>query len=118
MSKSKRKIASYTGRRSRGFSVRDLTRVALMTAILAVCGWITIPLPEPMVPFTLQTFGVFLCLLLLGAGTGPWPSRRTYFSAPWARRSSPPSGAGWGCSSAAPGATSRAFSPWVSSTGP
>ena len=28
MSKSKRKIASYTGRRSRSFSVRDLTRVA------------------------------------------------------------------------------------------
>ena len=70
MSKSKRKIASYTGRRSRGFSVRDLTRVALMTAILAVCGWITIPLPEPMVPFTLQTFGVFLCLLLLGGRDG------------------------------------------------
>ena len=70
MSKSKRKIASYTGRRSRSFSVRDLTRVALMTAILAVCGWITIPLPEPMVPFTLQTFGVFLCLLLLGGRDG------------------------------------------------
>ena len=70
MSKSKRKIASYTGRRSRSFSVRDLTRVALMTAILAVCGWITIPLPEPMVPFTLQTFGVFLCLLILGGRDG------------------------------------------------
>lgn len=70
MSKSKRKIASYTGRRGRGFSVRDLTRVALMTAILAVCGWITIPLPEPMVPFTLQTFGVFLCLLILGGRDG------------------------------------------------
>ena len=29
MSKSKRKIASYTGRRSRGFSVRDLTRALI-----------------------------------------------------------------------------------------
>ena len=64
------KIASYSGRRSRAFSVRDLTRVALMTAILAVCAWITIPLPEPMVPFTLQTFGVFLCLLVLGGRDG------------------------------------------------
>ena len=32
MSKSKRKIASYTGRRSRSFSVRDLTRVAWLNA--------------------------------------------------------------------------------------
>ena len=64
------KIASYSGRRSRAFSVRDLTRVALMTAILAVCAWITIPLPEPMVPFTLQTSGVYLCLLVLGGRDG------------------------------------------------
>ena len=65
-----RKIASYTGRKRQAFSLPDLTRTALMTAILAVCGWITVPLPEPMVPFTLQTFGVFLCLLLLGGRDG------------------------------------------------
>lgn len=62
------KIASYTGRRP--FTVRRLTRVALLTAALAVCAWITIPLPPPMVPFTLQTFGVFLCLLCLGGADG------------------------------------------------
>lgn len=65
-----RKIASYTGWKRQAFSLPDLTRTALMTAVLAVCGWITIPLPEPMVPFTLQTFGVFLCLLLLGGRDG------------------------------------------------
>ena len=64
------KIASYSGRRSRAFSVRDLTRVALMTAILAVCAWITIPIPKPFVQFTLQTFAVFMALITLGGRRG------------------------------------------------
>jgi len=47
--------------------VQDMTRIAMMTVVLAVCAWITVPGP---VPFTLQTFGVFAALLLLGEKRG------------------------------------------------
>ena len=46
---------------------RDLTRIALMSALMAVCAWISIPLA---VPFTLQVLGVFLALRLLGGKNG------------------------------------------------
>lgn len=48
--------------------VLDIAYIALMAAVLAVCAWITIPLP--MVAFTLQTMGVFLALALLGGKRG------------------------------------------------
>ena len=44
-----------------------LLLVSLMAAVMAVCAWITIPAP---VPFTLQTFAVFLTLVLLGGKDG------------------------------------------------
>jgi len=37
--------------------------IPAMTALMAVCAWITIPFA---IPFTMQTFAVFLSLLLLG----------------------------------------------------
>lgn len=40
-----------------------LTRCALCTALIAICSWISIPAT---VPFTLQTFAVFLTCDLLG----------------------------------------------------
>ena len=48
---------------------RTLTVVqsALFAALLAVCAWIAVPTA---VPFTLQTFGVYLTLLLLGGRQG------------------------------------------------
>ena len=46
---------------------RDMTHTALMVVLLTVCAWVTIPAP---VPFTLQTFGVFCALTLLGARKG------------------------------------------------
>lgn len=49
------------------FPVRDMTRCAFFTALMAVCAWIGIPLGNTV--FTLQTFGVFLSLGLLG---GKW----------------------------------------------
>lgn len=48
-------------------SVRDLTFTALMTALMAVCAWITVPMT---VPFTMQTFAVFMALLVLGGAKG------------------------------------------------
>ena len=41
--------------------------VGLGAAFLAVCSWITVP---GAVPFTAQTFGVFLVLKVLGGGRG------------------------------------------------
>ncbi len=46
---------------------RRLCTIALSVALLALCSWITIP---TMVPFTLQSFGIFLVLGLLGGKDG------------------------------------------------
>ena len=48
--------------------VLDLAYIALMAALLAICAWITIPFGP--VPFTMQTFGVFAALGLLGGRRG------------------------------------------------
>ncbi len=48
-------------------SVRDITKIALMTALTAVCSWITVPYT---VPFTMQTFAVFFALEFIGGKNG------------------------------------------------
>ena len=53
-----------TGRR---MDTRDLTMIAVCTAMMVICSWISIPAT---VPFTMQTFGVFLCVGLLGGRRG------------------------------------------------
>lgn len=45
----------------------NLTLTALFSVIIAVCSWLSIP---SAVPFTLQTFAVFLSLLVLGGKRG------------------------------------------------
>ncbi len=47
--------------------VLDMAYIALFAVLIAVCSWISIPLP---VPFTLQTFGVFCAVGLLGGKRG------------------------------------------------
>ena len=42
-------------------------RCALFAALMAVCAWLSIPTPD--IAFTMQTFGVFLALGVLG---GKW----------------------------------------------
>ena len=49
-------------------SVRDLVYIAAAAALIAVCSFITIPVGP--VPVTLQVFGVFLSLRLLGVRRG------------------------------------------------
>ena len=53
-----------TGRR---MDTRDVAMIAVCTAMMVICSWISIPAT---VPFTMQTFGVFLCVGLLGGRRG------------------------------------------------
>ncbi len=46
---------------------QDLLMISLGTAVLVLSSWISIPLA---VPFTMQTFGVFTILLVLGGRRG------------------------------------------------
>ena len=48
-------------------SVRKMVLSSLFAALIAVCAWISIPIPP--VAFTLQTFGVLMALGVLG---GKW----------------------------------------------
>lgn len=50
-----------------GFRTLDLTYIAIFAVIIAVCSWISIP---TLVPFTLQTFAVFLAVAVLGGKRG------------------------------------------------
>lgn len=49
------------------WSAKDLAFTALFTCLIAVCSWISIPTT---VPFTLQTFAVFMAVLCLGGKKG------------------------------------------------
>lgn len=51
----------------RRWTTRDLALIGMMTGMMAVCAWVTIPFT---IPFTLQTFGVFVTLRLLGGRRG------------------------------------------------
>ncbi len=48
-------------------NTKDLTRIALFSALMVICSWISLPFT---IPFTMQTFAIFLALLILGAKKG------------------------------------------------
>lgn len=50
------------------FAARDLAYTALMAVVIAACAWLQIPFGQ--IPFTMQTFGVFLAVGLLGGKLG------------------------------------------------
>ena len=52
---------------SQNFTVYNMTNIAIMSIIIAICSWISIP---SVVPFTMQLFGVFLATLMLGGRDG------------------------------------------------
>ncbi len=56
-----------TGTGTMKLTAKDMALTGMMTALLAVCAWVTIPFT---IPFTLQTFGVFMALRLLGGRRG------------------------------------------------
>lgn len=52
---------------SKKMKTRDMAYIALFAVLMAVCSWISIP---AVVPFTLQTFGVFVAVSVLGGKRG------------------------------------------------
>lgn len=48
--------------------IRTMAQCALLSALMCVCAWISIPVPD--IAFTLQTFSLFLTLELLGGKKG------------------------------------------------
>lgn len=48
--------------------IRTMAQCALFSALMCICAWISVPLPD--IAFTLQTFGLFLSLELLGGKKG------------------------------------------------
>ena len=48
-------------------STREMVLIAMFSAVMAVCSWISVPTT---IPFTLQTFGVFSTMNILGGKKG------------------------------------------------
>ena len=48
-------------------TVRDMAYIAMFAVVMAVCSWISVPY---VVPFTMQTFAVFLAVGVLGGKRG------------------------------------------------
>ena len=48
-------------------NTRDMIYIAMFAIIIAICSWISVPAT---VPFTLQTFGVFVTVGVLGGKRG------------------------------------------------
>ena len=51
----------------KNLQTKDLALIGVFAAVMAVCSWISIPAA---VPFTLQTFGVFIAMEILGGKRG------------------------------------------------
>ena len=55
------------GRSETGLKTREVVYIGFFAALTAICSWISIPMT---VPFTLQTFAVFLSVIILGGKRG------------------------------------------------
>ena len=50
-------------------NTKDMTYIAVFTALLAICSWISVPTPTG-IPVTFQTLGIFLTMGVLGGRRG------------------------------------------------
>lgn len=60
----RKKMSTVAATKSKTY---DMAYIAIFTVLMAVCSWISIPAA---VPFTLQTFGVFIAVGVLGGKRG------------------------------------------------
>ena len=60
-------MSRIQGTNSMRIKTKDMAYAALMAVLLAACSWLSVPAA---VPFTMQTFGVFCALLILGGRLG------------------------------------------------
>ena len=52
--------------KTQSISTKNMARIALFAVVISVCSWLSIPTT---IPFTMQTFGIFLTVAVLG---GKW----------------------------------------------
>ena len=88
-------MSDTTAVSSTGKRILNMTYIAMFAALMAVCAWIAVPIAT--IPITLQTFGVFCAVGLLGGKRGTL-AILVYIL--------PDSKPVWGCCSARPAATS------------
>ena len=55
------------GKNRAEFRTLDMVQIAVFAVLIAICSWISVP---TVVPFTLQTFGVFMACGVLGGKKG------------------------------------------------
>ena len=61
-------MSDTTAVSSTGKRILNMTYIAMFAALMAVCAWIAVPIAT--IPITLQTFGVFCAVGLLGGKRG------------------------------------------------
>jgi biotin transport system substrate-specific component len=62
-------LKAITHNERSGIDTTDITLTALYSALIAVCSWISVPAA---VPFTMQTFAVFVTVGVLGGKRGTY----------------------------------------------
>lgn len=73
-------MSENTVSRSKFFNTREIVLIAMFSAVMAVCSWISVPTT---VPFTLQTFGVFCTMSILGGKNGFFQYLSIFLSVQW-----------------------------------
>ena len=65
-------MTSTTSAKSARIQTRDMAYIAIFAVLMAVCAWVSVPVPAPFVQFTMQTFAIFAALMTLGGRRGAY----------------------------------------------
>lgn len=65
-------MTSTTSAKSARIQTRDMAYIAIFAVLMAVCAWVSVPVPAPFVQFTMQTFAIFTALMTLGGRRGAY----------------------------------------------